>query len=354
MNKTILEKFLLNQCTDQEIDIFFNWLSENKENSEVFMSLKKRWNETQAVEATKHKAELLRHLDRIHHKINIQNSERGKTNRFRQLENNLFVRFLYRAAVLLLILLTLYLTQNNSFQNKLNTQKSDEPVLNEIISPVGSRIHLELSDGTRVWLNHGSRLVYPQQFSGDSRKVQLVGEAFFDVAPNLKKPFVVEKGEMTVVATGTEFNVKNYVDDNTFAVTLKTGKVKLTGKNTSFNLNPGQYFSYNKTNRTYSLNYTDTEKYLSWKDGKLIFKDDSFDEIASRLSRWYNVDIELIDPEIRELTYTATFIDEPLYQILEMLEIVTPIKYEIEPRYKLQDGTYSKRKILVYLKNQYK
>ena len=157
---------------------------------------------------------------------------------------------------------------------------------------------------------------------------------------------------LNVIALGTIFNVNAYSNNKVMKTTLVSGKVVLKDDlNNSHKLKPGQQILWNKKKSTALIKSIDTEKYISWKDGKLIFQDDSFQNIAKRLERWYNVDIEIDNPKTNELTYTATFIDEPLYQILEMLEIVSPIKFENLERTKLKDGTYSKKKIKVSLIN---
>lgn len=89
------------------------------------------------------------------------------------------------------------------------------------------------------------------------------------------------------------------------------------------------------------------EKYISWKDGKLIFKDESIVNIANKLGRWYNVEFVFADKKSMEHTYTATFVDESLYQILDLLKLATPIEYTIPPRRKLPNGTFSKQKVII-------
>ena len=115
---------------------------------------------------------------------------------------------------------------------------------------------------------------------------------------------------------------------------------------------PNQHVSYDVTTAKLTSTYGDIEKYVSWRKGKLIFKNDSIDQILRRLSRWYNVEFELKDSQVKSFTYTATFIDETLNQILDLMEIATPINYSIEPRKELPDGSYSKQKVAIGVKTK--
>jgi transmembrane sensor len=346
MNQDLLKKYLANSCSSTNVDSFFDWIKVDSNKVQVYNLFQNHWNKLTEEEIGRDTLLNNQRLDKIHHQINLRNKHTPFSKK-----RSLLVSLLSKAAIILLIpALTLFVYTTFFTQNISNTT-THKIVMNEIISPIGSRITLDLSDGTKVWLNHGSKLIYPQHFSGKTRKVKLSGEGYFDVAHNPEKPFVVETEDIQIVAMGTQFNVNAYTSDNILETTLESGKVILkSNSNESFEMKPGQHFNWNKKYNSAEILDVDTEKYLSWKDGKLIFEDDSFENIASRLSRWYNVDIEFNNPKIKELTYTATFIDEPLDQILEMLEIVSPIECNISKRTKLTDGTYSKKKILVSFK----
>ncbi len=221
----------------------------------------------------------------------------------------------------------------------------------------GTVTHFVLFDGTNVWLNSGSHFEYPSQFPGSSRKVYLEGEAYFEVAES-SKPFVVRTKHMEVMATGTSFNVLAYPDDDMIQTTLVEGKVALYKLRSDSRpllltkLEPNEkatYYIYSNKNEL-SVELTDAEAYTAWKNGKLIFNNDSFEEIVTKLSRWYNTDIRLIDPELKTYSYTATFTDETLLQVLELLENSAPITYTYHQRNKKQDGTFSKRVVEIRIR----
>jgi ferric-dicitrate binding protein FerR (iron transport regulator) len=155
---------------------------------------------------------------------------------------------------------------------------------------------------------------------------------------------------------GTEFNVFAYPDEEVVEATLVEGKVaieKITKTGYAKVLGemvPGQHVSYDIESNKISGDTGNIDKYISWREGKLIFRKDPIGTVAKRLSRWYNVDIVFADEEVKSYTYTATFVDETLIQILELMEIAAPIKYEVSQRKKLADGTFSKRRITIGLK----
>jgi len=356
MDIKLLKKFADNKCTPAEVEKVFSWVSQKPDKSSGQALFKNYWDNIEPMEEEPRNTLEQHRLDRIHHIINLNQSERlaKGTPRFFSVKKISLVQLLSRAAALLLIPVLTLFVYTRFFQSGSLIARGDIP-MNEIVSPAGSRIFLELSDGTKVWLNHGSTMVYPQEFTGKSRVVELTGEGYFEVAHNKAKPFIVEAGGMEVKAVGTNFNVKAYPGNQDFETTLESGKVFILKKNSGKELavcemNPGQHFVFNNTTNKYSLKAEDLAKYVSWKEGTLIFIDDPLDKVAEQLSRWYNVEIKLEAPELNELTYTATFVDESLYQILEMLEIVTPISYTVSDREKMPDGTFTKRKISIYPK----
>jgi len=227
----------------------------------------------------------------------------------------------------------------------------------EIVAPVGSQTFVEFSDGTEVYLNHGSKIKYPHKFTGDTREVVLSGEGYFIVAHKPENPFIVKTRNMNVKALGTTFNVFAYPDEKIVATTLIDGKVVLEQETVSRDIKsmgtmvPGQHVSYDKVTGEIFSTKGDIEKYISWKDGKLVFKRDNIVQILNRLSRWYSVDIEIKDDEVKEYTYTATFIDESLSHILDLLKDAAPIDYEILPGKRLPDGTFSRQKVIIEKRN---
>jgi len=356
MEKKLLEKYLNNKCAPDEVDSVFNWIQQPDKLSDHSF-FKSYWDKIEVTDDVDSNFAQQR-LDRIHHRINLNQSGQllTRTTRIFSPKKISLVQLFSRVAVILLIPVITLFIYTRFFQSD-STIAQSNPQLNEIISPPGSRVFLELSDGTKVWLNHGSKMVYPQMFTGTTRTVQLVGEGFFEVSPDKVKPFIVESGGMAVKAVGTAFNVKAYPDNTDFETTLESGKVIILKtapgeKSNVCEMAPGQRFVLNKSTNEYSLKAEELTKYVSWREGKLVFDDDHLDEVAEHLSRWYNVKITINDTTLKELTYTATFVDESLDQILEMMEIVIPVKYTVSGREKATDGTFTKKEILISRKNK--
>jgi transmembrane sensor len=289
---------------------------------------------------------LNRILDQLHHRIRLNEEEiSGK----HSIEKKLFTIFTKAAAVLILPLLvySIYLT---SFKTSSSANK--QVVWQTVKTPAGMQTDFLLPDSSHVWLNSGSVFKYPIRFDKDKRQVEMTGEAFFDVVKDPSHPFLVKAGKMNIEVRGTRFNVINYPDETLTELILESGSVRLfSGKyednKTIANIKPGQHALLDIANNKLLVRYVDVEKYTAWKEGILIFKDDQMDEVVRKLDRWFNVDIILLSPELKEYVYTATYRNETLPQILELLKISAPIKYCITERERLSDNSYTKRKIVI-------
>jgi ferric-dicitrate binding protein FerR (iron transport regulator) len=354
MNKELLIKYLNNKCSSSEVDETMQWFRKEADSITNHRMVREVWHELSPVDNHYGDARFERILDKIHHQINLKNSEKQK--KLKNLHNLLHKtgNIIMRAAAVLFLPLLL------TFLYTLHTQRTefDKAAYNgseniEVISPVGSRTYIELPDGTGVHLNHGSRLSYPRRFGSQERKVDLAGEAYFSITHNPDKPFRVYAGKISVTAIGTEFNVMAYPGQPKIETTLVEGKVifqKATASKESSvgrEMLPGDHLSYSAKTGNYTCKKADVQKYISWKDGMLIFKDDPLEEIALRLGRWYNVDFVFKNSSVKNMPYTATFVDETLVQIMDLLQLATPIRYEITPRVKQPDGTFSKQKIII-------
>ena len=349
MTKELLRKFLMNEdCTEEEFEHLLFWLKNEASTPSGKSVVEEIWNEFEP-EPSSEKQKYSKILDQIHHRINLHQSKKlsGKKH---PIPVNKFLTIITRvAAVLLLPVLSLliYMTIISQKEYAENNMKELE-----VTAPLSSRTCIELGDGTKVWLNNGSKLRYPYRFNKKSRKVILKGEAYFDVVSNKDAPFVVEADKIEVIATGTEFNVMAYPDDHFIETTLVEGKVILHKKENNEeikSLSPNESLKFYPTTNICSMGLNDIEKNTSWRDGLLVFKNDPIDYVAQKLSRWYNVEVAFTD-EVRKYTYTAKFADETLSQVLELLELATPVHYELTPREKLSDGSFSRQKILIKLK----
>ncbi len=214
---------------------------------------------------------------------------------------------------------------------------SNEIITQTITTPYGARTSFELPDGTKIWLNSGSKVVFPLSY-GKERTIELVGEAFFNVKKN-GKPFVVSTEQGDIEVLGTTFNVSAY-DEEMFQTTLVTGKVKIDNNKEIF-LEPGQQY-YRENNQEGKVIKVNPEMFISWVNGELIFKNETFKNVVKRLERWYNVKINLQDDSIEELRFTGTIRMESFSEVLEILKITSSVQFTIDEETRIVTITKSR------------
>lgn len=195
----------------------------------------------------------------------------------------------------------------DSVGNKIFEDKSLDIKTCQLYVPKGGEYHIVLEDGTRVWLNSDTKLVFPEHFSKDKREISISGEAYLEVAHNSEKPFFVQTGESQIHVTGTMFNVRNYADEKKTSVALVQGRVQMenerNGKVLAV-LSPSNEFTANNKTGTYSVSSVNLDYVLAWKNGIFAFEDESLPSIAKKLERWYNIKIE-IDPSLTRNHYSG-------------------------------------------------
>ena len=208
-----------------------------------------------------------------------------------------------------------------------------------------------LPDGSEVWLNALSSLTYPQRFTEKERRVQLSGEAYFKVTSDKKHRFNVETPQkMVVSAYGTEFNVNAYENEASHEVTLASGQVEISSeigsKATETLVVDEKAILQVKTGNIHVVT-ADTYVETAWKDGKMVFRREKLDKIVTRLSRKFGVDIHLEGDRLKEYEYTATFTDETLEDILDLLKRSAPITYSISKQKQLNNKTFTRREVII-------
>ncbi|MEN7547626.1 FecR domain-containing protein [Rapidithrix thailandica] len=211
------------------------------------------------------------------------------------------------------------------------------PVLVEKINPLGQKLSLVLPDGTEVKLNGGSTLRYPQEFSDSLRQVELEGEAYFSVVKNRRKPFEIKANNVYTRVLGTEFNVRAYPEDSLINIALVEGKVAVktrrTLKDTSFLLTPGQLAIYDVQHQQLAKSEFHNKEFTAWKDKILFFYEASFEEILTKLSRWYGVKFELQNPDMAHRysdKFSGEYQNESLENVLNAISYSKRFQYRIE------------------------
>ncbi len=200
-------------------------------------------------------------------------------------------------------------------------QKEQATTLNEYSCRAKEIKIITLSDGTKVWLNSSSLLIASEPFIGDKREVTLFGEAYFEVAHNAEKPFIVETPNLKTKVLGTHFNVVAYPTDEIHEISLYEGKVQLhpNTSNNSAMLNPGDRAYYNMHTGRLELVHTDLGKPAQWRDGILRFYDEDLFSISKKLERHFQTRIFIADSVTGNLKYSGEFEEESLERILELL-----------------------------------
>jgi len=351
-NGNLVKKFAEGNCRHDEALKVIMWFKEPRYRIKLYQALTKLWyKKVDTKEKLRETVDLSSTLDHIHHRINIyrEKEESGlrKWNRF----NKILLRVAAVIFLPLLITTILYVQENLNLSKK-------EVLYTEINVTYGSKLRTELPDGTIVWLNSGSTLKYPQSFSKNNRQATLSGEAYFDVTPDRLHPFIVKTGTLNLKVLGTQFNVMAYPDENYVSTTLEKGRISIErpGEGRKISrlcfLEPKEHAVFNKKSGAIRRFMTDTDKYTSWKEGKLIFRNDPLTVIIKKLERWYNTDIEIAgDKNLPETPYTLTIEDETITQVLEYLSVASPISWEIIPAHKLENGKISKTRYIISNKN---
>ena len=207
---------------------------------------------------------------------------------------------------------------------------SREERKNELIVPRGGEYQIVLADGTRVWLNSATKLIFPQNFTGKERRVMLSGEAFFDVARDESKPFIVETSRMDVKVLGTRFNVNAYTDNEVVSTTLVDGSVEVaSGTQKPITLVPGEQ-AYGEAGEL-EKREVNIRLYTSWIDGRFMFNNVELEEIVKQISRWYDVEIFFTNENVKRTRFTGGMVKfKPLDDLIRMIESTSPVRFSVK------------------------
>lgn len=219
-----------------------------------------------------------------------------------------------------------------------------------IVSTPGIIKKTILPDGSEVWLNAQSRLIYPARFSGKERTIHLSGEAYFKVMADKEHRFNVKiTDDVTVSAFGTEFNIYAYLDEPEYHVTLASGNIEMETFHSMKKevLKAGQKAVLFPNSGEMKIMPADTYLETAWKDGKMIFRREKLETIVQRLSRKFGVAIRLESDSLKDYEYTATFTDETLEDILDLLKRSAPITYSIHWQEQYNDNSHTRRIVTI-------
>jgi len=215
-----------------------------------------------------------------------------------------------------------------------SSRPNDEaPVYHTIQIPRGGTYELTLPDGTNVWLNAATTLRYPTDFFGDTREVELSGEAYFEVAKDENKPFIVKSKKFDIEVLGTHFNVNAYDDNSEIETMLYEGKVKIVQPDhKSVVLKPMQQATVNAFTDDLDVKDIDSKDAISWKDGDFVFDNELITNVMKKISRWYDVEV-VYDGPLPKARYVGKVSRyENVSQVLKMLALTNTIHFKVEER----------------------
>lgn len=212
-----------------------------------------------------------------------------------------------------------------------DASKNNPNAFNTLSTPTGGQYNIVLADGTKVYLNAVSSIKYPTQFNGDKRLVELEGEAYFEVAKNKNKPFIVKSDNQSIEVLGTHFNVHAYANESVVKTTLLEGSVAVSFKNQKSILKPGQQSNVSDNFTKIKIREVDTDEAIAWKNGRFKFDNADLKTVMRQLERWYGIKVEYRG-DVSDVRFSGgTFMNKNLSEVLKVLEL-SNIKFKVEGR----------------------
>ncbi len=310
MNEKIVDifnRYLSKTATEDEIAELNEWISSNEE--------LKKWLENQMQKTSdeideKTKARI---FEKIQNEINKQEKVQFS-----------LPKWLRNVAAIAVIALTVV-----GLISVLSNRQSAEMQFAEVGALRGQKASVTLPDGTHVILNSESTIKYSTAFNKSDRQIELTGEAYFDVAKDKKRAFVVKAGNVEVVAVGTAFNVKAYPGENQISTTLLEGKVNVSKGKETVSMQPNEKLEFNVKNNSFNkFKLTEAENSIGWMNDKLSFDNATLEEVVAVFSRFYNVEIQFATEAIKKQRFTGQINNNSLPSVLRILSLTSPIRFE--------------------------
>ena len=308
--------FKAGKLSQQEAEEFIAWMNSNEGEEKILGEIEDDWNYLDAKEATDETR-----LESVFAQIKEETSGKHQT----ESKGNYFSKVAAAIALLFVFAGLTYL-----IFPELQTLNQPKRIVKS--NPSGQKSTHFLPDGSKVYLNAESSVSYVKYFEGEKREIELKGEAYFEVAKNPEKPFVVRSKNLFTTAIGTAFNVRAYKEESKLEISLTEGKVKVTSKGLKqeFYLEPGEKLAYTTESKKIRKSEFDIDEVAGWKDGLIKFQDASYEEVKSRLERWFGVSIvNNVNPS-NDWKYTGAFENQSLEMILEGMKLTKNFEYKME------------------------
>lgn len=311
----LFDKFLLKQASPEEVQILIQWL---KSEGSFQDWMDEEWDAASSGMDTDLQQKL---LGQIKKKISLETQQAPlKRNKYRTI-------YLWTARIASVVILLL-LTGISVYRYAMEQQKMQDMIVSV---EKGQKANVVLPDGSKVWVNSDSRLIYGSRFTSKERILELEGEAYFEVAPDKDRPFIVETKNISVKALGTSFDVKSYKEDNWVSAVLMTGKVEVWSENEKLILEPNQRILFDKsTGKMEKSRVTDATDFSGWMYNTLSFEAETFENIVQTLQRLYNTKIVFESESLKKYRFTGSPGNTSLESILQILSLTSPLSYEVK------------------------
>lgn len=321
---TLVSRYFSNEASEEDKEALATLLAESEARQQQWENAKQQWKATPKLpkhDRTRAKQLLLKGMAKSRQRDEVRDFERTLS---RKRGTGQWLRW---GAACLLVSLSVFVYIR--FE-KIASENMPLLSINKIEVPQGNVQKILLPDGTKVWLNAGSTLEYPEPFL--ARNVQLTGEGFFEVIRNEALPFTVKTKDLQVRVLGTSFNVKQYQQEAA-AVEVSSGSVRVSLEKDSLEstvLSPAEGVVLDTAHHKLIKSSLDLNRLAAWREGKLIFEDQPLQEIIPTLERWYQVQIVLSDESIGDRRFSGTFQQERLQNILQIMHHAICIDFEID------------------------
>ena len=313
----LVRKFFSGRISEEELKNLNNWYDSKLKEEEVFVSSYESKEQAKS-----------RILSKLNNEIQIEeNRNTISLLRFRQIGS-----MIASIAAMVIIAITIFINLKN--QESEDSNLSDTKIhYSERSNPNGQKSKIILTDGTVVWLNAASKLKFPEDFNSTERKVFLEGEAYFEVARDEKRSFIIQTKTAVTTVLGTSFNIKSY-EEEPVQVTVASGKVKVNKGNNSNGtaeliLVQDEQVTFLPESGEFVKNSVDVDYFFSWKEDVIRFDNTKLSEVAKTLERWYDKKITIANDQLNDCVLIAEYKNEKLYNVLQSLKFSLGVDFEV-------------------------
>jgi transmembrane sensor len=309
-------KYLQGKSTEEENLFLYQWVKDSSENKKHLFAEKDIW-DTYGLRSNRKEYDIYPELELLKKRIGPNKPK----------SIFLLMQVLRVAAMFVVVFGLGWASRFIPFPGN---KQSVEVTMQEIFVPKGQVNQVFLADGTRIWINSETRLIAPSVFDTKERVVKLSGEAFFEVAKDIKRPFRVEVNGQQIEVLGTSFNVRAYANSDEIETTLENGSIRLyTGKQNTI-LKPGEQSLFDKKSNNILISKVDPANFSSWKDGRYEFHNKDLIEVFKVVERWYDVEITADEAYFKEMHFSGVIKrNKDAKHFMDMLNHTVPIQYKM-------------------------